>query len=156
MKNRESCSCIIGAEARQRTWPKPSSPRWTRRRNNRGEPKHLSVTFSGIVPEMKRKVIMKMKIMSAVAGASLLLGFGVLLAFAQPKGDTVKVKGEVVDLWCFLEGGDRGADHKQCAISCAKAGNPIGLVTEKDEVYVITVSKAINRAKTCSSTRWLK
>ena len=80
---------------------------------------------------------MKLKIMSAVAGASLLLGLGVLVAFAQPKGDTVKVKGEVVDLWCFLEGGDRGADHKQCAISCAKAGNPIGLVTEKDDVYVL-------------------
>ena len=70
-------------------------------------------------------------------GATLLLSFGVLIAFAQPKGETVKVKGEVVDLWCFLEGGDRGADHKQCAISCAKAGNPIGIVTEKDEVYVL-------------------
>ena len=89
--------------------------------------------------ETERKVIMKLKIMSAVvAGASLLLGLGVLVALAQPKGETVKVKVEVVDLWCFLEGGDRGADHKQCAISCAKAGNPIGLVTDKDEVYVIT------------------
>ena len=46
------------------------------------------------------------------------------------------MKGEVVDLWCFLEGGDRGADHKQCAVSCAKAGNPIGLVTEKDDVMM--------------------
>src|SRR6059036_3920461 len=80
---------------------------------------------------------MKPKIIAAVLGASLLLSVGVMIALAQPKGETVKVKGEVVDLWCFLEGGDRGADHKQCAISCAKAGNPIGLVTEKDEVYVM-------------------
>jgi hypothetical protein len=58
-------------------------------------------------------------------------------AFGQPKGATVTVKGEVVDLWCFLEGGDRGADHKECAIKCAKAGNPIGLVTEKGDVYVM-------------------
>ena len=56
---------------------------------------------------------------------------------AQPKGDKVTVKGEVVDLWCYLEGGDKGADHKSCAVACAKAGNPIGLVTDKDEVYVL-------------------
>src|SRR5947199_8387184 len=80
---------------------------------------------------------MKLRIVGAAVGASWLLGLGVLIALAQPKGETVKVKGEVVDVWCYLEGGDRGADHKQCAISCAKAGNPIGLVTEKDEVYVM-------------------
>ncbi len=80
---------------------------------------------------------MKLRIVRAAAGAFVLVSVGVLIALAQPKGETVKVKGEVVDLWCFLEGGDRGADHKQCAISCAKAGNPIGLVTEKDEVYVM-------------------
>ena len=68
---------------------------------------------------------------------SALLVFGIVVVFAQPKGDTVKVKGEVVDLWCYLEGGDHGAEHKSCAISCAKAGNPIGLVTEKGEVYVM-------------------
>ena len=80
---------------------------------------------------------MKAKVIRALGVVSALLFFGVLIAFAQSKGETVKVKGEVVDLWCFLEGGDRGADHKQCAVSCAKAGNPIGLVTEKDEVYVM-------------------
>src|SRR6266480_7322385 len=80
---------------------------------------------------------MKPKVIRTLGVVSALLFIGVLIAFAQPKGDTVKVKGEVVDLWCFLEGGDRGADHKQCAISCAKAGNPIGLVIGKDEVYVM-------------------
>src|SRR5262245_32538487 len=80
---------------------------------------------------------MKMRINRAVFAASALLLVGVWFAFGQPKGETFKIKGEVVDLWCFLEGGDRGADHKQCAVSCAKAGNPIGLVTEKDDVYVM-------------------
>lgn len=80
---------------------------------------------------------MKRSILSAIAGAALLLGFGIAVAFAQPKGDTVKVKGEVVDLWCYLEGGDHGADHKECGITCAKAGNPIGLLTEKGEIYVM-------------------
>src|SRR6266581_2771346 len=80
---------------------------------------------------------MKPKVICTLGAVPALLFLGVLIAFAQPKGETVKVKGEVVDLWCFLEGGDRGADHKRCAISCAKAGNLIGLVTEKDEVYVM-------------------
>src|SRR5882724_1302500 len=73
----------------------------------------------------------------AVFATSAMLFAGAVSIFAQPKGATVKIKGEVVDLWCYLEGGDRGADHKKCAIACAKAGNPIGLVTEKDEVYVM-------------------
>jgi len=56
---------------------------------------------------------------------------------AQPKGETVRLKGEVVDLWCYLEGGDHGADHMKCAVECAKAGNPIGLLTEKGDIYVL-------------------
>ncbi len=72
---------------------------------------------------------------------------GVWLAFGQPKGDTVTVKGEVVDLWCYLEGGDHGADDKACALSCAKAGNPIGLVTGKGDIYVMMGIKDHQPAK---------
>lgn len=57
-------------------------------------------------------------------------------ALAQPKGPTVTVKGEVVDLWCYLEGGDHGASHKQRSTACAKAGNPIGLIDDKGNIYV--------------------
>jgi len=64
------------------------------------------------------------------------LTLGVFVALAQPKGETVTVKGEVVDLWCYLEDGSHGAGHKQCAIACAKAGNPIGIVDAKGNVYV--------------------
>src|SRR5665213_376998 len=80
---------------------------------------------------------MKLRILRLVAGALLALGLVVSSVFAQPKGDTVKVKGEVVDLWCYLEGGDHGAEHKECGVHCAKAGNPIGLLTEKGEIYVM-------------------
>jgi hypothetical protein len=65
---------------------------------------------------------------AVVSGASLL--------HAQLTGDRATVKGEVVDLWCYLEGGDRGAAKKACATACAKAGNPIGLVDAKGNVYV--------------------
>ena len=73
----------------------------------------------------------------AALATSAFLFLGGMFAFAQPKGDTVTLKGEVVDLWCYLEGGDKGADLKKCAIECAKAGNPIGLVTDKGDVYML-------------------
>src|SRR5689334_5305508 len=72
---------------------------------------------------------------SLVVSASLFLG--AIVALAQPKGDTVTLKGEVVDLWCYLEGGDHGAEHKKCSVECAKAGNPIALLTEKGDLYVL-------------------
>src|SRR5437762_4647575 len=55
---------------------------------------------------------------------------------AQPKGEHATIKGEVVDLWCYLEGGDRGPAKKACATSCAKAGNPIGVLDAKGNLYV--------------------
>ena len=78
---------------------------------------------------------MKIRIIS-VAFASLLL-LGIMPAFGEPKGDAGTVKGEVVDLWCYLEGGDHGAEHRKCAVTCAKVGNPIGLLTEQGDVYVL-------------------
>jgi len=46
------------------------------------------------------------------------------------------VTGEVVDLWCYLGGGDHGPSHKECSTTCAKAGNPIGLVDAKGNICV--------------------
>jgi hypothetical protein len=55
---------------------------------------------------------------------------------AQPKGPTVTVKGEVVDMWCYMESGEHGPSHKACATACAKGGNPIGIVDSKGDIYV--------------------
>ncbi len=80
---------------------------------------------------------MKIKLIHAAFVVPALLLWGITFTFAQPKGDTVTIKGEVVDLWCYLEGGDHGAEHKKCATARAKAGNPIGLLTEKGDLYVM-------------------
>lgn len=79
---------------------------------------------------------MKAKIMGFVAVSAIALALTVQTAVGQPKGKEVTVKGEVIDLWCYLEGGDHGAAHKECAITCAKAGNPIGILDEKGNIYV--------------------
>src|SRR5215831_84559 len=62
--------------------------------------------------------------------------FTVVPCLAQPKGPTVTVKGEAVDLWCYMEGGDRGPAKKACASACAKAGNPIGILYNKGNLYI--------------------
>src|SRR3989454_12395050 len=80
---------------------------------------------------------MNRRILCVISVAVVALVLTVRTANAQPKGEEVTVKGEVIDLWCYLEGGDHGADHKQCAVECAKAGNPIGLLTEKGDIYVM-------------------
>lgn len=69
-----------------------------------------------------------------IAISTLLIGIPTL--FAQPKGERATLRGEVVDLWCYLEGGDRGSEKKQCATACAKAGNPIGILDANGNLYV--------------------
>lgn len=54
----------------------------------------------------------------------------------QPKGEKVTLTGELVDMWCFMEAGDRGPAKKACATTCAKAGNPIALLDAKGTLYL--------------------
>jgi hypothetical protein len=71
-----------------------------------------------------------------IVGCAVVLALSMTPGHAQPKGERVTVTGEVVDMWCYLEGGDRGPAKKQCATMCAKAGNPIGLLDAKGNLYV--------------------
>jgi hypothetical protein len=75
--------------------------------------------------------------------ATLLASF----ALAQPKGKNVTATGELVDTWCYFEGGDHGPSHKQCSMACAKAGNPIGLLMKDGTVYVMAGMKDHQPAK---------
>ncbi len=59
-------------------------------------------------------------------------------AFAQEKKaeKEMTVKGEVVDVACYLMGGSRGEGHIKCAQACAKAGGSLGILTNDGTVYV--------------------
>lgn len=59
----------------------------------------------------------------------------------QAKPKSVQVTGEVVDLWCYLDHGGHGAKHKACAVTCAEAGNPVGLVDSAGKVYLAMGAK---------------
>ncbi len=82
---------------------------------------------------------------TVVAIGALALVLGAQPALGAPKDEdmakTITVKGEVVDLWCYIDHGAHGADHKTCAIACAKAGNPIGLATADGDLYILMGSE---------------
>ena len=47
------------------------------------------------------------------------------------------VKGEILDLACYIGHGGSGPDHAGCAASCLKSGQPMGLLGADGTVYVL-------------------
>ena len=50
------------------------------------------------------------------------------------------VRGELVDMGCYLGSGARGADHKGCATKCLAGGMPAGLLTADGKLYLLTLN----------------
>ncbi len=92
---------------------------------------------------------MKAAIMIAIAlGALFVVGiFVAVTGHAQPTGTETSIKGEVVDLWCYLEAGAHGAGHKTCAVACATSGLPIGIVDGSGNIYLALGSGEHKNAK---------
>ena len=79
------------------------------------------------------------KIMILGAMLSFLM---VLNIFTVVYAQTVTVKGEVIDTYCYALMGAKGESHRQCAIDCVKAGIPAGLLEEgTGKVYVLLPNK---------------
>jgi len=73
-----------------------------------------------------------------MVAASMILGGAVRVYAAE----TVTVKGEVIDTYCYALMGAKGESHRQCAIDCIKAGIPAGLLEEgTGKVYVLLPNK---------------
>jgi hypothetical protein len=73
------------------------------------------------------------RITAAIAACTLAVALGVSVTAA-----TETVKGELVDVQCNLKDADNhGADHADCALSCAKKGAALGIMTA-DAVYTVT------------------
>jgi len=67
---------------------------------------------------------------------SLVLAAGMFATRASAE-DTKTVKGEVVDLMCYLDHAAKGDKHAGCAKTCIKSGGPVGLLTADDQLYLI-------------------
>jgi hypothetical protein len=74
---------------------------------------------------------------------AIVLG-GTVPALAAPPPEAsdspiVVVRGEVVETACYVMAGRRGESHRQCAISCARAGQPLGIVDEASRTLLFLV-----------------
>ena len=49
----------------------------------------------------------------------------------------VTVKGEALDMACYLDHGAHGAKHAACAEKCIRSGLPVGLKTEDGKVFLL-------------------
>jgi hypothetical protein len=98
--------------------------------------------------------------MKRILGASLVLALAIFLfaalAFAampshKATSASKTINGEIVDLSCYLGHGAKGAAHKECAATCINNGGPMGLLTDKGTLYVLTMNHenpdAFNSAK---------
>jgi type 1 fimbria pilin len=74
------------------------------------------------------------KILAIAAGAAFVASLSASVFAAD-----ITVKGEVVDVACSMSKGDggKGDAHAACAMSCAKRGQPVGILTA-DAIYEVT------------------
>ena len=80
----------------------------------------------------------------ALMVAGLCLQAAPSLAYEDPK--QVTIKGEIIDEPCYVgKNGARGEGHKGCALACAKRGNQMAIVDDKNTIYSITGDYAANK-----------
>ena len=65
------------------------------------------------------------------------------------KAQTVTVKGEVLDMACYIDHNATGAKHADCAKTCIESGLPVGIKGEDGKTYLlIGEHKPINKLLT--------
>jgi hypothetical protein len=83
--------------------------------------------------------------MKKITFISGLVGFLMIFIVLVPviyAAETVTVKGEVIDTYCYALMGAKGESHRQCAIDCVKKGIPAGLLEDgTNKVYVLLPNK---------------
>lgn len=73
------------------------------------------------------------RVLAVVSGAAFVAVLATPL-FAETK----TVKGEVIDVQCHAKKAENvGADHEDCAMSCAKRGARMGILTD-DGIYILS------------------
>jgi hypothetical protein len=52
-------------------------------------------------------------------------------------GKVITVTGEIADLSCYLQLGKHGDKHSSCGKKCLANGEPVGLITNNGQVYLL-------------------
>jgi hypothetical protein len=74
----------------------------------------------------------------AVVVAGLVMAWSVQAAEEHKDASSeVTVKGEVLDMACYLDHGAKGEKHAQCAATCIESGLPVGIKGEDGKTYLL-------------------
>jgi hypothetical protein len=60
-------------------------------------------------------------------------------AEGKSEAKAVTLKGELVDMGCYVGHGAMGEKHKGCATKCVAGGMPMGLLTADKKLYLLTL-----------------
>jgi hypothetical protein len=83
---------------------------------------------------MKIRMLFAAAAVAALVHAGAVAAEGKAMAKAEPAGT---IKGEVLDLSCYIGHGGQGEGHAGCAAKCLKGGAPMGLLGTDGTVYVL-------------------
>ncbi len=100
---------------------------------------------------MKRFVIV-LALVSAGALAAVAAHAAAAAHAAPAAPKAVTLKGEIVDMGCYLGHEAKGEKHKSCATKCISGGMPMGLLTADNKLFLLTLdhdnADPYNQAKT--------
>jgi len=82
------------------------------------------------------KIAAAVVILVSISAASLKFWERQRHRFVQ--GREITVKGEVLDMTCYIAQNLSGPQHAQCARDCIRRGLPAGIKTEAGKVYLLT------------------
>ena len=82
---------------------------------------------------------MKKGIVGLVMAIAVVLAVSGQAAQSSKQPATV-VTGELVDTGCYLGHLSKGQSHAECAAMCINQGMPMGVLTQKGELYLVTMN----------------
>ena len=84
---------------------------------------------------MKNKFLVRSSLLAVALGLAVMVP---KLSFSadDKAAELQSIKGEIVDLMCYLDHGAKGEKHKGCAEKCIKSGGPVGLLAG-DQLYLV-------------------
>ena len=77
------------------------------------------------------------RLLSMWIAAVVIAAAGATIAGVAKAEGAKTIRGELLDLTCYMGHGAQGTKHQECATMCIKEGLPMGLLTKEGAVYVI-------------------
>ena len=86
---------------------------------------------------MKKRRSLMILALAGMAAFRLMAHEGHEHGGAAGKVTKVALKGQILDMTCFMNEGAKGPKHKDCALKCVKEGAPVGFLSQEGKAYFL-------------------